>query len=283
MEKKATRIKVNLHTHTRRCKHASGTLDEYCKAAAEAGISILGFSDHCPFPDGEYPDSRMDFCELPEYVAEIEEARIKYPAMTILAGLELDYRPVLGKQFYLDEFAERYPFDYMIAGAHFLPAADGRRAQYVKEEDPMSLKTLQAFVRESVRVMESGLIDYLAHPDLTARCLPEWTPEIRSAYLDIIDAASALHLPLEINAYGPRKPWIDTPEGRRAQYPWVRFWELVAEHGKIEVVAGSDAHRPADVWGNLDDMYDFAAHLGLAVRNHELAQKIIRRSAAHRK
>ncbi len=277
MEKSSTRIKVNLHTHTGRCKHASGTLDEYCQAAVEAGISILGFSEHSPFPDKEYPNSRMDFDELPEYVRDIEAARVKYPGMTILSGLELDYRPILGKRFYLEEYVERYHFDYLIAGAHFLPAANGRPAQYVKVEDPMSLKTLHAFVHESVRIMESGLIDYLAHPDLTARCLPCWTPDVRAAYLDIIDAAESLQMPLEINAYGPRKDWIDTPEGRRAQYPWIHFWELVAEHGGIEVVAGSDAHRPADVWGNLDDMYDFAAKLGLEIRNYELAQKIIRR------
>jgi len=277
MKKTSTRIKVNLHTHTGRCKHASGTLDEYCQAAVEAGISILGFSDHCPFPDKEYPDSRMDFDELPEYVRDIESARIKYPGMTILSGLELDYRPILGKQFYLEEYMDRYHFDYLIAGAHHLPAANGRPAQYVKAENPMSLKTLHAFVHESVRIMESGLIDSLTHPDLTAVCLPRWTPDVRAAYLDIIDVAADLHIPLEINAYGPRKKWINTPEGRRAQYPWIHFWELVAEHGGIEVVAGSDAHRPEDVWGNLDDMYDFAARLGLEIRNYELAQKIIRR------
>ena len=271
------KIKVNLHTHTSRCKHASGTLDEYCRAAVAAGISILGFSEHCPFPDGEYPDSRMDFCELPQYVADIEAARGKYLQLTILAGLELDYRPILGRRYYREEFLEKYPFDYLIAGAHYLPAANGRPALYVSSENPMSVKTLRAFVRESLRIMESGLIDYLAHPDLTARCLPVWTADVRAAYLDIIDAAAALNMPLEINAYGPRKPWIDTPEGRRAQYPWIHFWELVAEHGGIEVVAGSDAHRPEDVWGNLDDIYEFAANLGLTIRNYELAQKIIKR------
>ena len=47
-------VRVNLHTHTYRCKHASGTVDDYCREAVKAGISILGFAEHTPFPDGEY-------------------------------------------------------------------------------------------------------------------------------------------------------------------------------------------------------------------------------------
>ena len=269
--------RVNLHTHTYRCKHAVGTVADYCQAAVNAGITILGISDHNPFPDKEYPDSRMDFSEMPDYIREIEQARLRFPQLVILAGLELDYRPILGKQFYLDELIHKYPLDYVIAGAHHLPAANGHPAKYVSAENPMSLPTLRAFVHETIRIMELGLIEYMAHPDLTARGIPRWTPEVRSAYLDIIDAAEALKIPLEINAYGPRKKWIDTPEGSRAQYPWRPFWELVAEHGGITVVAGSDAHRPEDVWGNLDDMLQFAGKCGLTVENDRIARQIIAR------
>ncbi|MBO4631877.1 MAG: histidinol-phosphatase [Lentisphaeria bacterium] len=269
--------RVNLHTHTARCKHASGSVDDYCREAVKAGITILGFTEHTPFHDKEYYGSRMDFSEMPDYIREIEEARVHYPQLTILSGLELDYRPILGKQFYLDELIHKYSLDYVIAGVHFLPAANGRCAHYVTWSNPMPLDILKAFVHESVRVMELGIITYLAHPDLTARCLPRWTPDVRAAYLDIIDAAADLHIPLEINAYGLRKDWIDTPEGKRAQYPWLPFWELVAQHGGIEVVTGSDAHRPEDVWGNLDDTFAIAAKVGLTVRNHAVAQRIIER------
>lgn len=270
-------VRVNLHTHTYRCKHATGTVDDYCREAVKAGISILGFAEHTPFPDGEYPNSRMAFGELPDYVRDVEAAREKYPQMTILLGLEVDYRPILGKTFYQEEFLEKLPLDFLIGGAHYLPAANGLPAQYVSAENPMSLSTLHKFVRESIRLMETGLIEYLAHPDLSARCLPRWTPDIRAAYWDIIEAAAALDMPLEINGYGLRKKWIETEDGLRAQYPWDRFWELVAEHGGIKVVTGSDAHRPEDVWGNMDDTFAIAAKFSLPVRNLEIAQKIIAR------
>ena len=47
-------VRNNYHTHTTRCKHASGEDREYVEKAIESGLKILGFSDHCPwvFEDG---------------------------------------------------------------------------------------------------------------------------------------------------------------------------------------------------------------------------------------
>ena len=41
---------ANLHTHTPRCRHASGTEEEYVRCALDAGLQTLGFSDHTPYP-----------------------------------------------------------------------------------------------------------------------------------------------------------------------------------------------------------------------------------------
>lgn len=40
--------KNNYHTHTTRCFHAIGKDEEYVKAAIQANIKELGFSDHTP-------------------------------------------------------------------------------------------------------------------------------------------------------------------------------------------------------------------------------------------
>lgn len=61
-------IKANFHTHTSRCKHASGEDREYIEAAIKAGFQILGFSDHSPYPFGEYQSPiRMEMSELENY------------------------------------------------------------------------------------------------------------------------------------------------------------------------------------------------------------------------
>ena len=50
---------ANWHTHTARCKHASGTVGEYCAAAAAYGLADLGISDHVPFADGRWHSVRL--------------------------------------------------------------------------------------------------------------------------------------------------------------------------------------------------------------------------------
>ena len=52
---------ANYHTHTPRCNHAVGTEREYVENALEAGLQILGFSDHSPyiFPGDYYSGFRM--------------------------------------------------------------------------------------------------------------------------------------------------------------------------------------------------------------------------------
>ena len=45
-------ITANYHTHTKRCMHAVGEDREYVEAAIAAGIKILGFADHTPYPTG---------------------------------------------------------------------------------------------------------------------------------------------------------------------------------------------------------------------------------------
>ena len=38
--------KVNYHTHTKRCKHAGGSDEEYIESAIKSGFQELGFADH---------------------------------------------------------------------------------------------------------------------------------------------------------------------------------------------------------------------------------------------
>ncbi|MFR9565822.1 MAG: PHP domain-containing protein, partial [Rikenellaceae bacterium] len=40
----------NYHTHTQRCNHATGSDESYVERAIQGGFSLLGFSDHTPWP-----------------------------------------------------------------------------------------------------------------------------------------------------------------------------------------------------------------------------------------
>ena len=261
--------RVNLHTHTARCGHASGAVEEYCREAVNQGVAVLGFSDHAPFPDGRYPESRMDYSELPAYLDAIERMRSRFPELVLLAGAEVDYLQSVGRAFYEETYSAAKGFDYRILGPHFIePQLDA--ALFPHER-------LRAYADATIRAMETGLFDYVAHPDMFMSGCPRWTPELRALAAEMAAASKALDIPFEINAYGLRKPWVDTPEGRRPQYPWRPFWEVMAEHG-VRVVVGADAHRPQDVWGNAGDAVAFGAELGLVPENAAVAAAIRKRT-----
>ncbi len=261
--------RINLHTHTRRCKHASGEIEEYCREAQKQGIAILGFSDHSPFPDGRYPLSRMNFSELPEYLADVERMRGEFPSLTILTGSEVDYMPSIGKAFYEDTFSAENGFDYRIVGVHFTePPLEGN--------SELSVEQGKKYAEATIYAMESGLFSYVAHPDMfTSRC-PHWSPEWKAVAADLAAASKSFDIPFEINAYGLRKPWIETRDGFRPQYPLLPFWEVMAEHG-VRAVVGADAHLPEDVWGNTGEAIAFGEKLGLKIENQAVAEEIIRR------
>ncbi len=262
---------TNLHTHTFRCKHASGTVDEYCAEAVKQEIRILGFSDHSPFPDGRNGSSRMEFSELPDYVRDVREAKRKFPQLTILLGSEIDFFEDLGVAYYEDLFFGEYRFDYLIGGVHWI----SNEQDYRNADGTLTLEGVRRYMKCAIRLMETGLIRYLAHPDLTAFRTPFWTPEIAALYREVMEASASLGVPVEINAYGMRKPRTLLPDGStRMMYPWDPVWELAAECG-VKAVAGSDAHRPQDVRGNIGDCFRFAEKHGLAIHNYDVAREIL--------
>ena len=57
----------NYHSHTFRCKHATGDAVDYVSVAMNGGAKVYGISDHAPIPDGRFPEVRMSLDELDSY------------------------------------------------------------------------------------------------------------------------------------------------------------------------------------------------------------------------
>ena len=107
---------TNFHTHTQRCKHAIGSEREYVSAAIEKNMSILGFSDHGPFPDKDY-GSRMDYSELNEYLQEVDSLKKEFSnEIKIYKGLEIEY--LRKYETYYKELKETSGLEYIILGEH---------------------------------------------------------------------------------------------------------------------------------------------------------------------
>ena len=115
------KIIANYHTHTFRCRHASGSDREYVEEAIKAGIKILGFADHSPMPfkNGLRSGIRMSLEQTEEYFRSITDLAKEYQNdIKIYAGVEAEYYPEIFPD--LLEFLSDYPMDYMICGQHFI-------------------------------------------------------------------------------------------------------------------------------------------------------------------
>ena len=229
-------MKINLHTHTERCGHASGADEEFVLAAVDAGFTTLGFSDHTPFPyeDGYVNGTKMLPEELDGYVASVLSLKEKYrDKIEILLGLECESVPRFFP--YLKEISKE--MDYLLLGNH----ADWS----VGEVYAGNLKTqeqLEKYVQTAVEGMESGLFLYLAHPDLMLGGYPAFDDAAKDLSRQLCREANRLHMPVEYNLYGLFK---GTKSGCLG-YPYTPFWEIAAEEN-VRAVVGVDAHLPRNL------------------------------------
>ena len=114
-------MKINLHAHTTRCGHASGTEKEFVEEAIRIGMTDFGFSDHSPmtFPETYKSSIRMKLEEMQDYTDTVLGLRKEYEGkINIYLGLEVEYYPALFPS--LMKFFEDYPLEYMILGQHSL-------------------------------------------------------------------------------------------------------------------------------------------------------------------
>ena len=223
-------MKANFHTHTFRCNHAGCSDQRYVDVAIEAGIKVLGFSDHTPYVGFEgdyYSFYRMYPHQLEDYVNSINSLREQYKdKIEIHLGLEAEYYPKLFDG--LLEFIRPYGIEYLILGQHFIDDDQyGAYAGRINDEELLVRHTDQC-----IEALETGLFSYLAHPDLPNfdRKHPAFKREMRR----ICEASNRLSLPVEINMLGI--------SGDR-HYPCDEFLEVAAECNST-VIIGADAHLP---------------------------------------
>ena len=221
---------ANYHSHTTRCNHAQGAEEAYIRSALEAGLQIMGFSDHTPypFPAGHRSSFRMTLQQLPEYVDTVLALRKAYAGqIQIPLGLEVEYYPKFFPE--LLPILQDHGIEYMLLGQHFL----FNEVEGINSVGPTAdASVLQQYCNQTIDAMHTGLFTYFAHPDLMKFLGSEkvYHQEIRR----LCQAAKQCAVPLEVNLLGCR-------EGRH--YPNRRFWEIAAEEN-CPVILGIDAHQP---------------------------------------
>jgi histidinol-phosphatase (PHP family) len=217
----------------------------------------------------------MDWEEMGAYCEGIEQAREQFPQLTILAGMELDYFPKFGADFHREQF-QKWNLDYYIGGVHYIFDNSGELIWRPKRGSSGNVY-LKNYIKQSLELMETGLLDYYAHPDIIGMAIGNWDAELESAFGEMIEAAVEHDIPLEINAYGIRKgKKAGTSDNPCVGYPLRPFWELAAKYG-AKAVIGADAHSPETFLFAWDQCVQILDEFGMKPCNEELVQKILNR------
>lgn len=259
MTKNIPMIKNNFHTHVQRCRHASGTEEDYIASALQSGLTQLGFSDHAPFPDIDF-GRRMLYCELQDYLDAVDTMKTRYHGkLTIWKGLEIEYLP--SYRGYYEELLTKRGLDYLLMGEHFYIDTNGQRANVY--EISSSTKEYTAYARTVAEGMRTGFFKAVAHPDLYLLNPFAWNDDCRRAADLILDTAAATGTILEYNANGLRWEQRTYPDGVRPPYPHETFWQMAAETS-VKVIVGSDCHNPAHLWDSaMEQAYRTLDRLGI--------------------
>ena len=232
--KEEFKLDYNYHTHTKLCGHAGiFDMEEYIKQAIRSGIKELGFSCHVPVIEFEYQniDERMHFSEVDSYISTLKELKQKYSKeINILIGFEAEYDYM--QEEFLDRLREKV--DYMVLGQHYV------RGSIYDENYPL------VYAKEVTRALETGIFDFIAHPDYFMLFKDELkTNEERDVFdknallaaQSICSKSKELQIPLEINLRGVEK-------GKA--YPNIMLWN-VASNIMCPVIIGVDAHDPSEL------------------------------------
>ena len=230
-------MKTNFHTHTTRCMHATGTDEQYVKAALKGGFDVLGFADHAPwfFPSGHVSHCRMPAALWGDYKASVLQLKEKYAdRIQIRLGAECEYYPA-----YLDQLRRLRDngFEYFILACHFLDTEETNpyTGHSCRDDDEV-----RRYADAVIKGIESGLYCYLAHPDLYMMSRPAFDKVSMEAADLICQAAKEYSMPIEYNLLGLHDALRGHPRG----YPCHDFWQYV-RRWENDVIIGVDAHDPS--------------------------------------
>ena len=97
-------LKINYHSHTKRCGHAEGEDEEYVLSAIENGYRIYGFSDHIMLPGFPQLGMRGNYeLQAQNYYDSVKQLKAKYQKQIELhLGWEAEWYGDLFADYYHD-------------------------------------------------------------------------------------------------------------------------------------------------------------------------------------
>ncbi|UZP68633.1 histidinol-phosphatase [Desulfovibrio mangrovi] len=255
-------ITVDTHIHTS-FSHGKATVQEMYTAAREKGMTVFGFSEHSPRPAGfDYPtDYKAKLTAAwPEYVQQVTALKSNDDNMKVLFGIEMDWTN--GQEPYIREKLSADPFDYVIAGIHFLDTwgFDFKPDDWSAWTAEECHARYEAFFTSMIAVAQTGLFNIIAHPDIikifTVDTFSSWiaTPNAQEVVRSALKAVKDAGMAMEISSAGLRKLCKEIYPGP--------FLMKAARELNLPISFGSDAHSTASVGYAFDQLETYARSYG---------------------
>jgi len=243
-------MRIDLHNHTTRCNHATGTIDEYIQRAIELGVDIYGFAEHAPMNFDPY--YRLSFEDMNIYEKEVFKAKKVYQDdIQILLGYEVDYL----KGYIDDRVIHNKSVDYLIGSVHFLDKWGFDNPEFIGEYKNRSIDDIWQEYFDAIESMaKTGYFDIVGHLDLIKvfKYLPK--KDIRLIAKNALKAIKEANMVVELNGAGLRKPIKEL-------YPSQSLLEMAYELN-ISITFSSDAHAVEQIGFGYSQAIEIAKIVG---------------------
>ncbi len=264
---------IDYHVHPDFSPDAEGSIEEYCARAVELGLDEICFTTHYePDParkdreevrvngraqpvDSDWPDA---------YFAVLQAARVKFPGIVVLAGIEVGYEP--GLEGIISDFLRRYPFDFALGAIHCLDhiaitASDELawfKAEYMSRGPEFVAERYLHHLRAAAGCR---LFDCLAHLDIYRKYVEplydqRFGAKVESLLPSVLSFVAKSGTGIEVNSSALRR-------GNAEPYPALRILKLARDAGVRVFTVGADAHRPADLGKGLESAVQALKELGV--------------------
>lgn len=251
---------ADYHVHPDFSFDAEGSIEDFCNAGREKGISEICFTTHFDTNptlsergrsiriNGELKLNSIE--NFGHYVAAIEKANIDSP-MVIKCGIEAGY--YTGCEEEIRRLFDTYPIEYRLGAVHEVGHVDicnDKSMERAAAEIPLE-KLADDYFGLVRNMVETGLFDSVAHIDMYKWFgLKHYGDDIltihRGRIEKVFEAMVKKNTGMEINTAALRK-------GHAEYYPSMEIVNMARKAGVRIAAIGSDAHRPHEIG------YDFEA------------------------
>lgn len=223
--------------------------EEYIKAAINAGLSEIGFSEHVNLSFTDH--YCMDPGRIHDYINHLGRLKKEEKRIQIKTGLEVDYIP--GTEDETVKFLQELELDFVIGSVHktLQKSVDSDPDLFTENETDNVFSAYFSLVSEAAA---SGLFDIIGHCDYIRMFNHRPTFDPEPLYIEIVSAMSRHDVAFELNTNGRNRPLGDF-------YPDRRFLKLFYEFN-VPVCVNSDSHSPSKVGQYFGEAYSLLKAAG---------------------